>query len=174
MPAENDIPRSLVPLYAQQAADGDPCVGLSVMVWRYKIQRLVRRTQAKRILDYGCGNAAAYKQKRIHKKYWGGAEMALYDPAIEKYSEKPRGTFHGVICCDVLEHVPEDELPAFLADLFSYAERFVFMSVCCRPAKRLLPDGQNAHVTVRPFTWWEQLIKPYVPKGVIWKLREAE
>ena len=118
------------------------------------IRKLIARTESKTILDYGCGMGHAYTQQGLHKR-WGVALPTLYDPAYEPYSIKPAGTFDGVICSDVLEHVPEKLVDAVIAELFDYADKFVWASVCCRPAKKLFPNGKNLHVTIQPFAWWQ-------------------
>ena len=172
MSDQEDIPRSLIPMYREQYEAGEGCLGRSILHWELKIRTLCRRHQTQTVLDYGCGNAEAYTAQHIDARW--RAKVTLFDPANPKYSDKPSGKFDGVICCDVLEHVPEGELPAFLDDVFGYAKKWVFFSVCCRPAKRLLPDGQNAHVTVKPYEWWHSLVSRHAPNGVRWKLREAE
>jgi hypothetical protein len=60
-----------------------------------------------------------------------------------------------VICSDVLEHVPEAEVPMFVERLFKRARKHVWASVCCRPAKKTFPGTQvNLHVTLQPVSWW--------------------
>lgn len=172
----DDIARSLVPQYREIFESGDGFQGLSIRAHAKYIAQLVAATKAETLLDYGCGMALAYKhlgKKRPVHKQWGGVMPVLYDPAYDPFSERPEGTFHGVICCDVLEHVPEEELTQFLADVFSYAERFVFFTVCCRPAKRVLPNGLNAHVTVKPYDWWTRQVRKF-SKGKKVVLRESE
>jgi hypothetical protein len=67
----------------------------------------------------------------------------------------PSGKFDGVICTDVLEHCPEEDVPWILAELFSYATKFVFANAATFPAHKRLPSGGNAHCTIRPPRWWE-------------------
>jgi hypothetical protein len=35
----------------------------------------------------------------------------------------------------------------------------VFANVACFPARKRLPNGQNAHCTVRTLKWWRPLIE---------------
>ena len=63
----------------------------------------------------------------------------LYDPAVQGIDVKPEGQFDGVMCTDVLEHIPEDELDTVIADLAGYAKQWAFIAVCCRPAKKTFP-----------------------------------
>jgi hypothetical protein len=126
------------------------------------------------LLDYGCGAGDAYKQPhRLHRHLgmrW--FDVTLYDPAFPEHDEKPRGTFDGVICSDVLEHVPEDQVDALVATLFGHARRFVWASVCCRPAKKVFPDGTNLHCTIQPIDWWRAVFEKH-SGGKPWVLVES-
>ena len=132
-------------------------LGLSLLPYASVIAEMVEKTGAETLLDYGCGAGFQYTKYRIHDA-WGGIMPHLYDPAVPEFEAKPDGKFDGVISSDVLEHIEERNVAAFLDELFSYAKRFVFVTVCCRPAKKFLPDGRNCHLTVRPPEWWENMI----------------
>lgn len=146
----------LIPLYRDMAAGGGNFRGLSILQHASQIAKLVKTHQAKRLLDYGCGAGEAWKSpNRLHRELglrW--IDVMLYDPAFPEHNDKPYGSFDGVLCSDVLEHVPEELVDAFIATLFGHAKRFVWASVCCRPAKKCFPDGTNLHVTLHPLEWW--------------------
>jgi len=40
-----------------------------------------------------------------------------------------------------------------------FAQRFVFASVASYAARKRLPNGENAHCTVRPAQWWRELFR---------------
>ena len=85
----------------------------------------------------------------------------LYDPCWGPYKEKPVGIFDGVICTDVLEHVPLESkisLDYVLEDIFNYASKFIFISLSTRKAKKVLPNGKNTHVSIFPPEWWKEKI----------------
>ena len=90
--------------------------------------------------------------------YWGVAAVQCYDPAYQPFNRLPEGRFDGVVCTDVLEHCPEEDLDWILREVFGFAERFVFFSIACFPADRRLPNGENAHCTIRPVDWWSEVI----------------
>jgi hypothetical protein len=134
------------------------------------IKRLIERTGAQSILDYGSGKGQQYwprrvvdSQKRIEhpdiRSYWGVTEIRCFDPGYEPLSELPSGTFDGVICTDVLEHCPEEDIAWILGELFAFARKFVFANIACFPARKTLPSGGNAHCTVKPVRWWQEEIE---------------
>lgn len=133
------------------------------------IKRWIKQTDARTLLDYGCGKGRQYWPLRIRdhnesveyadiKSYWGITDVRCYDPAYSPFSELPAGEFDGVICTDVLEHCPEEDIPWILVELFSYARKFVYANVACFPARKRLPSGANAHCTIKPVGWWEKRV----------------
>jgi hypothetical protein len=145
---------SLIPAYRKLHQAGK-FPGYSIEPFVPGIAELVAEIPTQSILDYGCGLGHQYKLKRVHDA-WGGLMPTLYDPAVPGIDSRPVGQFDGVICTEVLEHVPADELDAVIKDIFRFARLWCYISVCCRPAKpnKNLPDGRNAHVTIRPQEWW--------------------
>ena len=117
------------------------------------ITKLVEKHNAKTLLDYGCGKGMQYLGRRFHEQ-WGGVLPHCYDPGVRGLHKKPDGTFDGVICCDVLEHIPESLISDVLEEISLYAEKFVFANIALSPARKTLPNGQNAHVTLQPESWW--------------------
>ncbi len=145
-----------------------------------RIGELVRATGAGTILDYGSGKGLHYDRlpdeatgSRVKTlAAWGAARVTCYDPAYPPFAGEPDGTFDGVISTDVLEHIPEEDVPWVLHELFRRAERFVYGVAACYPARKVLPNGENAHCTVRPPEWWYdqfRRVSVYYP-GVRWML----
>lgn len=110
------------------------------------ISRLFCERKVNSVLDYGCGKSDIVNQLGI-------PVTAKYDPAIPEHSEPKRG-FEGVICTDVLEHIPVDDLSVVMHDIQESGAQYYFFNVSVRPAAHTLPDGQNAHCTVRDELWW--------------------
>ena len=146
------------------------------------IRRLIAATGAKTLLDYGSGKGGQYLPMPWRDEggtvypdipAWWGVEVRCYDPAYPKFAALPEGEFDGVISTDVLEHCPEEDLSWIVGELFGYARRFVFANVACFPARKRLPNGQNAHCTIRPLKWWRQLVAPIARArpGVLYELR---
>jgi len=154
--------------------------GTSLLPQAHHIRRLVEQTGARSILDYGSGKGAQYRPMPLAEngvrrwgsiqEYWGVERIVCYDPAYPPFSTLPAGRFDGVVCTDVLEHCAEEDLEWIVAGLFALAARFVFASVACHPAVKRLPNGENAHCTVRPPEYWRELFARQRSE-VVWELR---
>ncbi|MEK6749122.1 MAG: class I SAM-dependent methyltransferase [Pseudomonadota bacterium] len=165
----------LIEQYRKLHHEGDPAQGLpgakmfpgiALLPQAPRIAQLVAETNAQTLLDYGCGKGHQYTvaydaPDGSHwpsvQQFWGVTSIHCYDPAYLPYSQKPTGQFDGVICTDVLEHCPEQDLPWIIETLFIYAKKFLFVNAACYPAVKKLPNGENAHSTVKPPTWWGDL-----------------
>ncbi len=153
-----------------QEAEGIPAdqmfAGHSLAPLVQVIKQVVDRFQPRSLLDYGAGKGMLYGPPvtiddttyASVNAYWGVDQVTCYDPGYEPFSELPHGRFDGVICTDVLEHIPEEDLPWILEELFAYARVFVFGNIANYPAHKHLPNGENAHCTIRPRPWWAELI----------------
>jgi len=132
------------------------------------IKSLIDKFHARNVLDYGCGKGVQYTSVRVKlpdgrefgsiPAYWGVEAVVCYDPGYEPFNRLPQTKCDGVICTDVLEHCPEDDMPWIVEELFAFARYFVFANVACYPAKKRLANGENAHCTIRSEAWWRELI----------------
>lgn len=132
------------------------------------IRDRVKKYGAKTILDYGAGKGQQHARRdftlsdgtRVSSisSFWGVDSVTLYDPAHVPHSTLPEGKFDGVICTDVLEHCPEEDMRWIVGELFRFANKFVYANVACYAAEKTLPSGENAHCTIRPPDWWRKLL----------------
>ena len=147
---------SLYDIYLEQAKlyhqDDKIWQGTSLINYIPKINQIIKNKDIKTILDYGCGKA------KHHPKEWNAIK---YDPAIQDYQNKPQDKYDLVISTDVLEHIPVENLKQTIDEIFGYSNKWVFVSVCCRKAEAILPNGYNAHATIESAKWWRDLFKPY-------------
>ena len=126
------------------------------------IGQLVEQHNPSTLLDYGSGKGLVYQDSPDHAPnsrykrlpHWPGVTVTCYDPGYEPFAEEVEGRFDAVISTDMLEHVPEEDVPWVLDALFAHARRFIYVVAACFPARKHLPDGQNAHCTVMPPQWW--------------------
>lgn len=131
------------------------------------ISDLINKYDAKTLLDYGCGKGFQYTQEHVHKTFFNGIMPSLYDPGVPSHDVIPEGKFDGVISTDVMEHIPEYELDEVFKQIYSKADKFVYLGICTIPAVARLPNGENAHCTVKPIEWWVEKITPHANKYTV-------
>lgn len=142
----------------------DTFAGQSLRDHVSRISMLVRECRARTILDYGSGKARLYEpfpgeaaESRFKTmQAWDGAKVTCYDPGYAPFSGPIEAQYDGVITTDVLEHIAHDDIPWVLDELFGHAGRFVFAVAASFLACKVLPNGENAHVTLQPATWWHE------------------
>ena len=110
------------------------------------------------ILDYGCGQSPLLDQLELGYP----VDLVRYDPAIPAYARKPDKPADLLINVDVLEHIEERDLDAVLAEMASLC-RHAIIVIDTKPAAAILPDGRNAHVTIRPHVWWRERLSRHFP-----------
>jgi hypothetical protein len=105
--------------------------GLSGQRWAPTVLNVCKLANSRDVLDYGCGRRTLERTL--------GWPIRNYDP---------------VICTDVLEHVEPECLDEVLDDLRRVTRKVGFFVIATRPAKKLLPDGRNAHLIQESLQWW--------------------
>jgi len=107
----------------------------------------------KSILDFGCG-AGVLVNKLKH--LYPNINVTGWDPRFEgKMPEK----VDMIISTDVLEHVEPNLVQETLVDLGKRSEICQYHLIACFKAVAILPDGRNAHLTVRTPDWWQVELK---------------
>lgn len=152
----------LIDQYREMHEAPDMFAGFSLMPHIHRIKRLIDQTGAKTILDYGCGKGHQYecpiqvgKDEYPNLEAYWGVTVTKYDPGYGPLSEFPKGTYDGVICTDVLEHSETtSEAVGNIWSFFGHARAFVFASISCREAIKILPDGRNAHTCIETPDFW--------------------
>ncbi|MDA0341833.1 MAG: class I SAM-dependent methyltransferase [Proteobacteria bacterium] len=125
------------------------------------IKTISQRNGARSILDYGSGKGLQYDKGRAMldgqpvdvRDYWGVDQIHVFDPGL---SEKATPvTADGVISTDVLEHCFHADIPWIIEEMFALAGKFVWCNIDCFSARKLLPNGENVHITVREPAYWQ-------------------
>lgn len=124
--------------------------------------------KARTAIDYGCGKGVLAEQvSRIPH-----LECAKYDPAIPEHDLKPEAKFDCLVNTDVLEHIPEGELDATLRDFPEISNQAIVIPHL-RKAKQILPNGENAHCTLKSPEQWREVLGKYY-KNVVLLPHESE
>lgn len=118
---------------------------------------LLERGSYGSVLDYGCGKG----DLKIGLESNGITCVREYDPAIPGKDGEPEAA-DLVVCTDVLEHIEPEHLNAVLRHLRKLTRKRLFVSISTRLAGKLLADGRNAHLIVKPGDWWRaKLLKHF-------------
>lgn len=111
-------------------------------------------------IDYGAGKGAQYGDEDAMLVARLGYDPFKFDPAWAEFQTPPTEPADLVWCVDVLECVPEQDMDWIIGELARLAIRGLFVTVASYPSKKDLPDGRNAHVTVKPEEWWREKFAP--------------
>lgn len=141
--------------------------------WR-DIVALAGLVGAKTGLDYGCGKGNQYvKMIELDGHPPTTLEAAFgftvdkFDPAVEQFQGTDLTAQRDLVwCTDVMEHIPEEDIDFVASELNRLARKALFVTVATYPAKKQLPNGENAHVTVKPVEWWEERFAPVFARAV--------
>jgi hypothetical protein len=164
MPTENQ--KRLIALYSQMVTVGYETTenrhvttvfsDMEIRKFRVAVRDLFLRFQIKSLLDYGCGGSdyklGHFDGDKNAIEYFDLDEVYLFEPARQLDQRKQADA---VVCFDVLEHIFIADIPDTVRELFSYARKLLIVNVANYPAIALLPNGENAHITVRTPEWWK-------------------
>ena len=110
-----------------------------------KVLDLAKQLNTRNILDYGSGQQTLQKGIPF--------PITCYDPFVAGCEEEP-AVHDLVVCGDVLEHIEGECLVDVLEHIHSKVGKMLFVDVACRPAKKYLEDGRNAHLIQELPSWW--------------------
>jgi hypothetical protein len=136
----------------QQALHANLQYGTASLQYAPAVQALLEERGITDLLDYGAGKGRLGEALFVHG-YRG--DYHPFDPAIPYWSDAPEPA-EMVACIDVLEHVEPDLLDEVLDDLQRLTRTVGVFTVHTGPAKKVLPDGRNAHLIQQPAPWWRR------------------
>ena len=140
--------------------------GKSLRFFFNSIKKIIEATKSDSLIDYGCGKAKYYfnsieVNNNTYKNiidYWKIKNYYLYDPGVSKFSKYPSQKADGVICVDVVEHIPEEDVYNFIKEIFNLANKFIFIVIACYPANKTFPNGRNVHVCIKTPDEWRKIL----------------
>ena len=121
--------------------------GVSSGKWAENVRGLAQASGSKSVLDYGCGRGL------LGQTIGSQFDWRNYDPCIPGLDARPEPA-DLVVCTDVLEHIEPECLEDVLDDLQRVTKTAGFFVIANRPAKKILPDGRNAHLIQEGPRWW--------------------
>ena len=133
------------------------------------IPDIIKKYKIRSLLDYGCGRGTLWKA--LNEKRHGIAARLRYtgyDPCLPGHDKLPEGKYDLITCTDVLEHIEPEFLDNVLGHIFSLASKIVFFNISLVEANKVLPDGRNAHLIIKPKEWWVAKLQDTAGPG--WKL----
>jgi 2-polyprenyl-3-methyl-5-hydroxy-6-metoxy-1,4-benzoquinol methylase len=131
--------------------------GDSAPRWALRVLDVIHEYKPLSVLDYGAGKGAL-KVAMINYGVTEHIDWREYDPAIPSMAAEPERA-DVVVCLDVLEHVEFTKIAAVLRHLCSLTAKACFIVVNTRASRAVLPDGRNAHISVRDAVWWRAQLK---------------
>ncbi len=160
----------LIELYKQMAQQGyetrdgghieNAFSDFELQHYRIQLKTIISFFETKSLLDYGSGGSN-WNLKGFHdngqsaREYFNVETVKKYDPAR---GLDERSKVDAVICFDVLEHIHILDVCKVIRDLFDHAGKLLVINVACYSAAALLPNGENAHITVRQPLWWKGVV----------------
>ena len=126
--------------------------------FRNLCQNQISSEKIKTVLDYGGGgsdwNAPNFdpKTNQSAKDFFKLQQVDKFEPARGLMQKKKADC---VVCMDVLEHIFIQDIPKVIDELFALSKKLLVVNVACYKAAALLPNGENAHITVRSPDWWK-------------------
>ena len=129
--------------------------------FRHICKEHISNPDIKTVLDYGGGgsdwDAPGFEPKSgaSAKKFFDVENVTTFEPARNKMEKQDSDC---VVCMDVLEHIFITDVANVVDELFSLAKKLLVINVACYKAAALLPNGENAHITLRNPDWWKGVI----------------
>ena len=118
----------------------------------------ISNSNIKTVLDYGGGgsdwDAPNFEETsgESAKQFFNVKKVTTFEPARNLIEKQESDC---VVCIDVLEHIFITDVPKLINELFSLSKKLLVINVACYEAAALLPNGENAHITVRSPHWWK-------------------
>ena len=83
----------------------------------------------------------------------------------------PTERYDGVVVADLLEHLPSEDVPWVLAEIFRVAKSFVAIDVAASEGEVIgVPSDSDACLCFRPRAWWQRQIQAACRGRVDWRL----
>lgn len=120
-----------------------------------------------RVCDYGSGKARFLHTKNLdgatfHESFPGKVQSYYcYDPGYKRFSKLPNQKFDAVICCDVMEHIRDQDVDKAILDMrfMLDADGVAFFNIGGNLSRIKFADGENTHINIQPAEYWREKLK---------------
>lgn len=111
------------------------------------------------VLNYGAGNGSlAVALQALFKP----VNVTNYDPFHPLWRNDPEPGLHDItVCTDVMEHIEEQCVDNTLKYMAERTRAGAIFTISLNEAGKNLPNGRNAHITLKPAKWWVAKISRY-------------
>ena len=120
-----------------------------------EVKKIFEENKLTSISDYGAGKCNL--QKKLIQLGLKDFDYFPYDPVFPEYGSTKKADL--VCCIDVLEHIEESFIENVINELRNITDKLAYFTIALKPAGKILKDGRNAHILLKPEDWWLNLIK---------------
>ena len=130
-----------------------------------KFHNFMEKWNPSSLLDYGCGKG--YILAELKDRY-PNTICEGYDPAVPAFNKLLDKKFDCIFSNDVLEHIEPDYIVSVLTHINKTASKYVWLRIDTMPARKVLPDGRNAHLIQESDDWWYNIIERSIEGNIVY------
>lgn len=121
--------------------------------WAEPIIAFVKSFNTTDVLDYGAGGRTLAPALVA-----AGLKPKEYDPGVPAIATDPK-IADVVVSTDVFEHIEPALVGNVLRHVYLKARKAGYFVIAKQPAKKIMRDGRNAHLSCHPAEWWVEQLK---------------
>ncbi len=124
----------------------------------------LKKWQPITMLDYGCGKGAILSH--LQNKY-PNIKIEGYDPAVNMFDKISRQNYECIFRTDAPEHTEPDHRHTVQKHINELSTKYLWLRIDTKPARKVLPDGRNAHLIIENIDWWTNLVNRHINGNIV-------
>ena len=132
---------------------------------------LMNKWQPSTLLDYGCGKGTILGHLTTT---YPSTLCEGYDPAVSEFEKIRNETYDCVLSVDVLEHIEPTFLSNVLNHINELSEKYIYLRIDTKPARKRLPNGTNAHLIIESEKWWTKVLADTIGGKIIYNKLDSK